>query len=181
MEDFTELVEDKKGGFDFMLKVFGFKPKEHYTYEALWELEELINDMYPEGHEPLPTTLLPFGHYLLRTLKANLFEYEVFPKQETVWDIYMEFEQKGGMKMMVYPFERANKFWRNREDRMSSLLEMISFLTENDASSPKVQAMADEDGWIKLPKGSVFRLLRTGEDGKPIEPKDDNQREKLFK
>ena len=41
MEDFTDIVEDKSGAIDHLLKLFGFAPNEHYTFEALEELEEI--------------------------------------------------------------------------------------------------------------------------------------------
>lgn len=156
--DFTDVIEDKVGGMPLMLGMFGFKPKVDYTFDALRELEEKINDTYPQGHEPMATTLIPFGWYLLKSLEKNLPGTKIKVVVPEIWDIELEFEKKDGLRMVIFPFRRVDKFWRNREDSMASMLELTMFLMENDPFSRECQFKADEEGWITLPHGSVFRL-----------------------
>jgi hypothetical protein len=171
--NYKDLVEDRDGNVRALLAVFGFDPIEEHTTDALKQLEELINVHYPQGHEPLPTTLIPFGVYLTKTLLMHLPEAKVDADVESVWDISVsyipEWSKEEGGTHQIFPFKRVHRFWKNREDAMSALFEMSKLISTTDPR--KLEFMADDEGWIRLPSGVMFRMQvgSVSKDGKTKE------------
>lgn len=166
--NYKDLMDDKNGIVRDLLTVFGFDPIEEHSFEAICQLEELIESHYPPGHTPLPTTLIPFGWYLTHTLQKNLPDAKINCDVKSIWDIHITYTPSWGDKnddvgtMQVWPFKRVNKFWKNRDERMSAMLEMTMLMAKNNPES--FQDMADGDGWVTLPSGTMFRIMMAESD-----------------
>ena len=64
----------------------------------------------------------------------------------------------------MYPFKRVNKYWKDRSDRLTSLVKMISFTTEISMDPDYWKHRADDDGWIRLINGEMLRVFKTDKD-----------------
>ena len=184
---YADIMSDRRGSIRQLLSIFGFDPITEHSYEAIRQLEKLIDAHYPVGHSPMPTTMIPFGWYLTHTLHKNLPNAKINTDVESVWDISISYkptwknkDEKGGT-MEVWPFRRVSKFWKNREDSMSAMLEMTMLLATKDPST--FEDMADDEGWVTLPSGTMFRAMaaETDEDGKILGGKIKLNASKLIK
>ena len=80
-----------------------------------------------------------------------------------IFEVYVEIAAGTGTAQ-VRPFVRVNKYWKNREDRMSSLVHMIEFTSEIKMDPEYWSKRADEDGWIQLASGDAMRMFQTKKD-----------------
>lgn len=135
-----------------------------YTEKELELIEQKINDVFPQGHEPLPTTLIPFGFYLgeLMIRKIPGAKWKITDEvnaSNNVFDIFVEFEANGGT-MQMFPFKRAHRFWMKREDRMSAMVLMIEITSEITMDKEYWSLRTDKDGWITMASGCMLRLFQ---------------------
>ncbi len=130
-----------------------------YSFKSLMVCEETINAMYPEGHKPLPTTLIPFGFLLGETIVRNLggeWNYDA----EDIWDISINIKSNNDNEMSIKPFLRVSKFWNDRTDAMTAMYRMIEYSTDADLSPENLGRFEDEEGWVHFPDGFKFRVRR---------------------
>jgi hypothetical protein len=143
-----------------VLKMFGLTDID-YSIESLEMVEMLINAFFPEGHEPLPTTILPFGYYLGEVIRRNtaLSNWEI-EEDCDVWDIKLKLQMPGAdNKAEIKPFLRAYRFFLDRSDGLAAMARMIQMMSIFDTDSlEEAIEEADEDGWIHLPNGDSFRI-----------------------
>ena len=136
-----------------------------YSDKELRLIEEKINDMFEVGHEPMATTLIPFGYYLgellIRKFPGSKWVVtDEVNKSNDIFEVYVEIAAGTG-KAQVRPFIRVSKYWKNREDRMSSLVRMIELTSEIQMDPEYWSKRADEDGWIQLASGDAMRMFQT--------------------
>lgn len=165
-DNFKGLIEEGLDQIMLFFDIIGFIPKEHFTYEAIKELQDITNEVYPQGHKSLPTTKVPYGLYLGKMILDHIEGAQWVTDVDSIWDIYITFIQKNGDEMRVFPFIRVNKFWDNREDSLAAVFKMCQFVTTYDVSDKKVMdEFTDKDGWVHFAGGECFRILKNGEDG----------------
>lgn len=139
-----------------------------YTEKELQHIESKIDEIFPEGHEPYYSTLIPFGFYLGQLLikKVKGARWYVPPELNEngdIFDICVE-HVRGDQTLRVQPFSRVKKFWMNRNDKMSVLVRMFEFQTEITLNHEYWSTRADEDGWITMPDGYMFRMFKAEKD-----------------
>jgi len=148
-----------------------------YTESELALIEEKIDEMFPVGHKPMATTLVPFGYYLGKMFITKFpgSEWYVSDKaNETndIWDVSVKLKVDDSKHTMeVKPFRRVQKFWKNREDKMTSMLRMVIFTTEISMDAEYWTKRADEDGWILMGSGDMLRMF-VGEKGGDMSDQD---------
>jgi hypothetical protein len=133
-----------------------------YTFESLMKCEEAINNLYPEGHKPLPTTLIPFGFLLGETIVRKLggeWDYDA----DSIWNVKVKVINKSDGEMVLKPFLRIEKFWKDRSDAMSAMYRMVEYSSGADLSPENIGRFEDDDGWVHFPDGFKFRLRRSDE------------------
>lgn len=146
------------------LKLDGKEKSLKYSEEELEMIEEKIDEMFPEGHKPKTTTLIPFGFYLGEVLKRKIpgAEWHVSDeanKSGDLFEIVIEFDNADGYKMQAKPFIRVNKYWKKREDRMSSYVKLIEMNTEVQMDPEYWSKRTNEDGWISMANEMMFRMF----------------------
>lgn len=156
----TDLIENGLATITMFFDIIGFRPKEHYTYDAVKDLEKVVNEVYPQGHKPLTTTYIPFGLYLGKTLIDNIENAEWGGLDEDhIWDIYIEIKQKNDESMRVFPFKKIISFWEDRSNNLTSVIKMCEFVTNYDISDKELmKQFEDKDGWIHFETGDCFRV-----------------------
>lgn len=131
-----------------------------YSLNMLLEIEERIEATYPQGHKPMPLTLIPFGFYLGELIARTIPDAKWEPNATTIWDVAVSFKmanQKG--TFMAKPFRRASKYWDDREDKMSALYRTCEFMSEIEFTKEYIAQRADKDGWIYMESGDKFRMM----------------------
>lgn len=139
-----------------------------YTEKELKLIESKIDEVFPLGHEPMYATLIPFGFYLgqLMIKKVPGAKWYVPPELNEdgdIFDICVEHVRED-QTLRVQPFKRVKKFWSNRNDKMSVLVRMFEFQTEIKLNNEYWSTRADEDGWITMPDGYMFRMFKADKD-----------------
>lgn len=133
-----------------------------YNEAELLMIEDKIEEMFPEGHKPLPTTLIPFGFYLGKYIIKKIPGAEwTFPESnndDDIWDVGIKFKASMAGEMVIKPFLRAKKFWMRREDKMSTLAHVACFNSEIEMDKDYWTKRTDDDGWITMASGDMFRL-----------------------
>ena len=177
-EDLIKTLENGLGEqliFAFIQLAVGEKNAEKYkklkyTLAELGDIEDMLDKQYPIGHIPQSTTLIPFGFYLGQVLKKT-FENSQWIISKDKSEAHHLFEMtikceldKNGIGIIVYPFKRVNKYWKDRSDRLTSLVKMISFTTEISMDPDYWKHRADDDGWIRLINGEMLRVFKTDKD-----------------
>lgn len=182
-DDLRGLIEHLKDDIDLLLGAFlldnpkgmdpklfladcekNLKKKLKFNEEELEDLEEKIDERFPQGHEPMLTTIIPFGYYLGEVLRKKIpgakwkISDEVNEKND-IMKVVLEFTDGNGHTMQAMPFKRVIKYWRNREDRMSSFVKMIEMTTEVQLDPDYWGKRADEDGWILMANDTMFRMF----------------------
>ena len=162
---------------NILLKAFDFNPEKPHSLDALREMEESINEIYPEGHQPLATTLIPFGFYLGETMAKNFDGHWDLEDKEgeefNPFDMSVIIKSNGDSKVKIFPFNRVGKYWQNREDALSTVYLMQEVLRVY--SPDQLQNMpADKDGWVEFGNGLTFRINKE-------EDLDDESKENLKK
>ncbi len=161
----TEFVNKTKSSLDMLFTAMNFKSD--LTLEALKHNEKIIAETYPYGHKPMTTTLIPFSIHLGETIIksipgakwvekeiANLYDIEI------ITPVNGELDDEN-LFMHSFPMQRVHKFWNeNREFNMSSLLNTLIFISENDVLDPKFKDIADKDGWFQIGGGDMVRIFK---------------------
>ncbi len=135
----------------------------NFNEKTLIKIEEKINEMYPTGHVPLVTTLIPFGWFFGECIKA------VFPKSKWACEdedaglFDMSIKLKSSKKDKIngfeaFPFQRIDKFWKNRENQMSTFIRTIEFSNEIQMKKEYWEKRADKEGWITFANGDMIRV-----------------------
>lgn len=156
-----EMVETILGG---LLKTKDFVNGFKYTEAELINIEELLNKNFPKGHEPLATTLIPFGFYLgeffIRKFDNAkwVIDDEDNKDMNNIFNASVEFDGLNKARMQVRPFLRVDKFWKNREDKMTALYRVMSFTSEVNMNPEYWSKRADKDGWIQMASGDMLRM-----------------------
>lgn len=149
----------KDGGIQTMLGAFGFAHL-NYTKKQLEAIEDKINDQYPEGHKPKSlATLIPFGFFLGECIIKNVpgAHWHVPEDVEGIFDISVKItSDKHGSE--VYPFRRIQKYWFDRSDKLSVMLQMIEFMNEMSLDIGYQEKRAEAEGWIQTNFGIKFRM-----------------------
>jgi hypothetical protein len=154
MKESTGVTDD-----DFVLS-----KKLKYTLEELEEIEDRVDELFPQGHVPQATTIIPFGFYLGELLRKKIpgAEWNFDPKRnapEDLLEMSIKFTTSNGGVGHAKPFTRASKFWDNREDKMSTFVKMIEFNSEVELDPAYWSKRADDDGWIEMPNEMKFRFF----------------------
>lgn len=143
-----------------MLKMDQDKLK--YNETELAEIEKKIDEVFPQGHKPIHTTLIPFGFYLGQLLIKKLGgDAKWFVPDEpnvTIWDAVIQFTSGGIGNLQAKPFTRAEKFWKNRDDRMVSFIRMVCMNCEVQMDKDYWVHRADENGWVTMAWGDMYRM-----------------------
>jgi hypothetical protein len=167
IEDILKLKENREKALEAFDEAARSKAKDiEYSLDQLIEIEKTIDERYPVGHNPFPTTLIPFGLYLGELIVRTIPGAELVKSAPSMWDITVKFKmasQEGWFQ--AKPFRRVSKFWKNREDRMSSFFRMCEFMSEIEFTEEYIKSRADEDGWIYMESGDKFRMMKKGKDG----------------
>ena len=153
------MVNKTKGMLEMLFSVFNMRYD--LTMDALKHNENRIKDSYPFGHEPKPTTMIPFGIHLGETMIANIPGTKwVDEELESIFDIKLEIPTiKPVNKIITFPLRRVNKFWQeDRQFNFSSFLNTFSFIQNNDMTDPIYISEADSEGWYHIPGGDVFKI-----------------------
>ncbi len=135
----------------------------NFNEKTLIKIEEKINEMYPPGHQPLVTTLIPFGWFFGECIKA------IFPKAKWsckdddsgLFDMCIKLKQSKKDKtngFECYPFQRIDKFWKNRENRMSTFIRTMEFSNEIQMNKEYWEKRSDSEGWITFANGDMIRI-----------------------
>lgn len=157
----NEVVETILSG---LLKTKDFLNGFKYTEAELINIEELLNKTFPKGHEPLSTTIIPFGFYLGEFFirKFENAKWVVADEDNSninnVFKSVVEFDGLNGGRMQVKPFLRVEKFWKNREDKMTCLFRVMSFTSEINMDPEYWSKRADNDGLIQMATGDMLRM-----------------------
>jgi hypothetical protein len=131
-----------------------------FSPESLDELEGSINEMFPLGHKPLPTTYIPFGVYLGETIVQNIpnSKWDYSEVKDHVEDIAVVVGDDKN-QMRLYPFRRVMNFWKDREDGLAVLFRTVQLMTAGGIDPTAIK----QDEWIKFPNGDMIRVT-TGKD-----------------
>ena len=164
----TSMQEDQNGFMEMLMNaLLNIKnvKKLKYDEKELELIEDKINEMFPVGHKPLATTLIPFGfylgEYLIRKIPGAIWKFPDDGKiEESIWDICIEFKTSEGLLMNAKPFMRAKKYWLNREDKMSTLARVMCFNSEISMDPEYWSKRADDNGWITMAWGDMFRMFQ---------------------
>jgi len=163
----AEMIEkmiNDNGFIEFLICALFEDKEQHklkYSEDELEAIERKIIEKFPEGHQPKPTTLIPFGFYLGQLIIKKIPGAKWCPTDDDdIFEVSVEFTDNEGNTMKVKPFIRAMKFWKKREDRMSSFLRMICFNSEIKLDEEYWSMRADEDGWITMAWGDMFRYFK---------------------
>lgn len=153
---------------DTMMIAFGVTPT--YQPESLNEVEQKINEMYPEGHKAMPTTYLPFGFYLGETIVRNIpgAKWDISEAGEFFDNIAITIDQSDEAKAKLFPFRRVMKFWDDRTDGLSVFYRMINLMALGGINPEAVQ----KGQWLHFPNGDAFRMTEG--------PKEDEDGERTF-
>lgn len=133
-----------------------------FTPEGVQKMEDVINEMYPEGHEPLTTTFIPFGFYLGQTIVETIpgAEWSVEDNAQYINDISIVLkDEEGKMSAQVRPFTRIEKFWGDRTDGLSVFYYMIASMEQIKEASENLP----EGQWIDLGQGRL-RITKIDKD-----------------
>ena len=170
MEDIyrkTENLIDKIRGLDLTekaMEMIGFKPSGDYTIDDLMQLEEFIEKAFPV-EKAYGALFLPLGWYFGKTIIKNIEGSFWIGDGNDILGLGINFSQ--GKGITIYPFARARKFLKNREDGMACFFEMTVFLINGGMEKMQdveyLKKIADEDGWVNFPetnnsKGFKIRL-----------------------
>jgi len=137
--------------------------KTELTLEAVKHNENIINNVYPFGHQPLFTTVLPIGFHLgetiIRMIPGAKWEEETGDNLEELKIIIPVKYDSSDKYLKIMPIGRVLKYWTiGREYSLSCLINTTVFLSENDLSDPKYIEQADEDGWFQITDGDFIRI-----------------------
>lgn len=138
------------------------KPNE----EGIIESENMIDKIYPFGHQPLPTTLLPFGAQLGNAIVQSVptAKWE-FDGAENFFDLQISilpsYSKEGNVsKIQMNPFARVKKYWvDDRADKLSTFFRMADYFYKYDLTNPDIknQFKRLDDGWVLFPNGDMYR------------------------
>lgn len=147
-----EMVEKVKETSDMVFGVIGYKST--LTFENLRKMEEVINSMYPQGHDPMPTTVIPFGVHVGEVLIKHIpgAKWNFDEPIEYVYDLSITCPGPNGAVAKVKPLQRVAKFWRDRTDTIFGFAEMIRDMANGTLNPTK------EGKWVKRPNGTQIRV-----------------------
>lgn len=131
-----------------------------FTPESLDDVENTINEMFPPGHKPLPTTFIPFAIYLGETIVQNIpnSKWDFSEATDYVQDIAVVVGDDKN-QMRLYPFRRVMNFWEDREDGLGVLFRTVALMTAGGIDPTAIK----QGEWIKFPNGDMIRVT-TGKD-----------------
>jgi hypothetical protein len=165
MENFKQLIKSfQEDNIMIHLLEMLIGKKVDFTLQTLFDAEEAINKNYPEGHMPLPTTLLPFGFLLGETIVRSFNGEWVTDGVGEIWDIKVKIKDKDDKEILLKPFLRVHKFWEDRTDGLAAMYLIIEYSIDADLSKDNMERFEDEEGWVHFPNGFKFRLHRPGSD-----------------
>lgn len=134
------------------------------TREGLLESERIINEKFPMGHIPLPTTLIPFGIQLGNALIEHLPNSKwIYKDAKNINDVTLLTPLEEGVFIASKPFSRVHHFWRNnRKSTMSKMLASLIFCKQYHgllSTEPHlILKPVDKDGWYEIPGGDKIRV-----------------------
>lgn len=135
----------------------GIKPD--YTPSSLDKVEKVIDSMFPEGHKPMESTLIPFGFYLGEVIVQNIpgAHWDIQETTKYLNEIAVVVPQAGDDNhIKIMPFVRISKFWSDRTDGLSVFYRMISRMALG-----RVDLDSTKPGeWVHFPNGDSFRVTK---------------------
>lgn len=144
---------------DNMMKLFGLG-RLNYSTKQLEIIEDMIDKQYPLGHKPMATTLIPFAYYLgeciIRAVPGASWYFP--PDSDSLSSVSVSLKS-GSSSHLVYPFTRVVKFWRDRTDRMSTMVRMTQFMAEVSLDRKYLATRIGKDGWIQSYYGDCYRMM----------------------
>lgn len=167
-EMLRELLDAVSKNIDGMMREFGISHL-NYTTRQLEVLERLVDDRFPVGHKPMPTTIIPFAFYLGECIVRNVpgAKWEIAKDASAINEIAISLTGSDTLSRLgthVYPFNRVWKFWNDRTDRMSTMLRMVMRMDEVQLNPEYLKKRIGADGWIQTFYGDCYRMLVAKED-----------------
>lgn len=130
-----------------------------YTPESLTKVEKEIDKMFPEGHQPMETTLILFGFYLGETIVRNISGavWNTSKDPDYLADLAINFKTPDGAEACVFPFRRIRNFWEDRTDGLVAYYRGMELMAYGGLNMDK----AETGEWTKFPSGLQFRATKT--------------------
>jgi hypothetical protein len=158
--DFKGLIDSMRGKeMEPIFLTFGIQSL--YTEENLNAIEQVINRLFPEEREVLPTTVIPFGYMLGETLVRNIPDAKWKTDVDEIWDIAVEIpikkENTDANNMVILPFVRADKFFKDRTDSLAVMYRMANMMSLQFLDP--LMEKAEYGEWVNLKNGDSFRKL----------------------
>lgn len=117
-------VEDCKKLFQ---QAFGIDIQ--YTNEGLEEIDQLINELYPLGHEPQEALVRLFGFYfgetIVRTIPSAHWDMDNIKSFNEILQATITYKE-GNRINQIQPFQRVIRYWFDRSLTLSSLYRYIN-------------------------------------------------------
>jgi len=163
-----ELIVKLSDHIDGLMRELGFNHL-NYTIRQLEVMERMIDQKFPEGHKPQGTTIIPFAYYLGECIVRNVpgAKWEVPEGATAINEIAVSLSSTENLSKLgthVYPFNRVAKYWKDRSDRMSTLLRMVMRMDEVQLNPEYLKKRIGGDGWIQTLYGDCYRMLMANED-----------------
>ena len=145
-----------------LFPIGGYNPE--ISIKALIENEHRINQIYPFGHKPLLTTILPFavqlGKVLIKEIPGTKWiDKEIEHPYDLELETYSKNNENDNVSVKIFPMNRIEKFWiTSREFSLSNMVITLKFMSEHNINDPELTKKADKDGWINIGYGNLIRL-----------------------
>lgn len=94
-----------------------------FTPASLRRIEKAINRVYPEGHEPMFSTIVSYGIYLGEVFVRNNPGAVWGPYKEDIMELEFRID-KGERSYIGYPLKRVQMHWFDRKLGLSSYYQM---------------------------------------------------------
>ena len=143
-----------------------------YTFDSLARIEQIINEVWPDGKPVLhPTTYLPFGFYFGELLRRNFRgEWDITDPDgdadggKNLWDYKIKF----AADTVIYPFRRVKAFWHDRHSSMMAMYKTLEVQQSPETFRealrrakpiPKEEENDGQEGWYLLQNGVAIRMV----------------------
>jgi hypothetical protein len=131
--NFIKLSEALKDFLPIQSMVFGMEFD--FSHHSLKGMELAINSAYPQGHNPMDTTIFMLGFYFGETLVKNVEGAAwVTPSEKEDenpydWGISVPIGGSPDHKFTAFPMERMSNFWSDRTNTLYGFCSMLKDIT----------------------------------------------------
>jgi hypothetical protein len=144
----------------FLLSLFDSSFQWNYTPLSLKVMENALDELYPEGHDPMPTTYIPFGIYLGETIVKNIpgAHWAPVPESRNLAEIAVTIPVPKHIDALwtAYPIIRVQEFWHDRTDTIFGYFHMIKDMAKGKFDPSDESKM----GQWQNTMGAQYRVLR---------------------